>query len=362
MKKTLLTTTAIAVTGFAGAANAVDITNGDVTLSVGGFFNTTVAATSVDAAAGTDFDGVDVLTNSEIIFAPSMTLDNGITIGANVQLEGNTSGDQIDESYFIIRGDFGEVNIGSENSAGYKMTVAAPDVSHIYANSTSLTSFVPFSGATAGADIFRGTLGSTYIENARNNDAQRITYYTPRFGGLQLGVSYARDGGQGNGAVDNNTTLTDIVDIAANYGGSFGGVDLNASARYGTASAPGAGTDPEIWGAGLSIGFSGFTIGGSYAEQDDAGNQNGDSYDVGVSYATGDWSYSLTYFNGTNQDDTIGMAGVDEELEIIVAAARYTVNSNFSVSGFIADVDFQDPTPGQSVDGTVVGVSAGFSF
>ena len=73
-----------------------------------------------------DFDGVDVSTNTEIFFLPKIVLDNGIQIGANIQLEGETSGDQIDESYVQIKGSFGEVNIGSENSAGSRFAAPMP--------------------------------------------------------------------------------------------------------------------------------------------------------------------------------------------------------------------------------------------
>ena len=387
MKNTLLCTSALALTGFAGAANAAEVSAGAVNMGFSGYYTTGLAYASVDTGAnieaaagagGTDFDGIDVYTNAEIHFKPSITLDNGIKIGIDVQLESgsNTNGDQIDEAYMDISGDFGKVLIGSENSAGYKMTVAAPDVSHIFAQSSSLTAYVPYSGSISGvgvgADFFRGTLGSTYIENARNNDANRLTYFSPRFGGLQLGISYARDGGQTNGAVNNNTTLTDIVDIAANYGGSFGGVDIDASARYGTSSAPGVAPDPEVWGAGLAIGFSGFTIGGSFAEQNDAGTMDGRAYDIGMSYANGPMSYSLTYFEGKNIDNENAVAGAVynyEELKTIMLAAKYKVNSNFSVGAFIADTSFSEDlddtgnaTGGDDVDGTVLGVTASFSF
>ena len=220
--------------------------------------------------------------------------------------------------------------------------------------------------------MFRGTLGATYIENNRNNDANRLTYFSPRFGGLQLGLSYARDSGQTNGPVNNNTNVTDIVDIAANYSGSFGGMDLDGSLRWGQASAPGAAIDPEIWGAGLAVGFSGVTIGGSYAEQDGTLARDGSAYDLGISYANGPMSYSLTYFKGKNIDNeniTNGALYAYEELETWVLAAKYKVNSNFSVGAFIADTDFSEDiddsgnaTGGDDVDGTVFGVSASFSF
>ena len=363
MRNTLLCTTALTLTGLAGAANAAEVSAGAVNMGFSGYFTQGLGIASVDTGAGItargfggttpDYDGIDMYTNAEIHFKPSITLDNGIKIGVDVQLEAgsNTDGDQIDESYISISGDFGKVILGSENSAGYKMTVAAPDVSHIFAQSSTLTAFVPYSGsfgtgsisgsggfgtgtysgtaAFAGNDLFRGTLGTTYVENGRNNDANRLSYFSPRFGGLQLGISYARDAGQTSGPVNNNTTVTDILDIAANYGGSF-------------------------------------------AEQDGTVTQDGNAYDVGIGYANGPMSYSLTYFRGKNIDDENALVnGLNsyEELETIILAAKYTVNSNFSVGAFIADTDFTEDLDdfgvangGEDVSGTVLGVTASFSF
>ncbi len=375
MKNTLLCTTTLAMTGFSSMAFAAD---NAVDVKVGGFFNSILAFSSVDSPAGTDFDGADTFTNAEIIFKPSVTLDNGIKIGAEIQLEAGSDSDpdQIDESFISITGNFGQVLIGSENSAGYKLTKAAPDVSLIFANSSSLTAFVPFSGTAGGVntgdDFFRGTLGTTFLENGRNNDANRITYFTPNFSGFKAGISYARDGGEGNGPVNNNDAdiLTDIVDIGVSYDQSFGALDVGLSARYGIASSANpAEDDPEIWGGGINLGWNGFTIGGSYAEQDGTASDDGRSFDVGVGYAAGPWSYSLTYFNGENIDDeNVAIAG-REELDIVIAAATYTVNSSFKVSAFLANVDFTEQFNdagaaggSEDVEGTVLGLGAKFSF
>ncbi|MFK5997289.1 MAG: porin [Rhodobacterales bacterium] len=378
MKKTLLCTSALALTSITGAANAVPITAGAVTMNVSGYYTTTFAYVDVTgnnaALAGADFSGVDLFTNAEIWFKPSMTLDNGIKIAVDVQLEAgsNTNTDQIDESYMTISGNFGKVIIGSENSVGYKMTVAAPDVSPLYAQSSSLTGYVPYSAAGAGADLFRRTLGTTYIENNGNNDAQRISYFSPRFSGLQVGISYARDSGQVNGAVNNNAVITDIVDIAANYSGSFNGVDINASARYGTANAPAGAANPEIWGGGLTVGYAGFTLGGSYAEQNDSPTgggvpnfRDGNSYDIGLGYSNGPMTYSFTYFRGKNADNaaTNTTGFTSEELKTYVLAAKYKVADNFSVSAFAANTEFTSNNPAEgNIEGTVVGIGASFNF
>jgi len=189
MRKHLLRTSALALV----AANACTASAAEWEVKVGGYMEQFVAYANSDVSGGGDFDGIDSKQDSEIHFLPTITLDNGLTIGADVQLEGFTSSDQIDESSMFIDGSFGRVVLGSEASAGYLMFYAAPDVTFLNVNSGSTTAFIPYSGTTAGADIFLGTLGTTYLENVLNDNAQRFTYFTPRFGGFQLGVSYARD-------------------------------------------------------------------------------------------------------------------------------------------------------------------------
>src|SRR6056297_2598400 len=115
----------------------------------GGFFNTHVGIVDVSGngiAAGSDFDGVNIFMNREIIFSPSVTLDNGLTFGVNIQMEGD-NGMNIDESYMSISSDtFGRLDVGSENSAGYKMMTGAPSVHSMFINSPSSSAFIPFTG------------------------------------------------------------------------------------------------------------------------------------------------------------------------------------------------------------------------
>src|SRR6056297_4084757 len=164
-------------------------------LDWGGFANTHVGISSIDRnfASPIDNDGVNIFTNSEIIFSPNVTLDNGMTFGFNVQMEALNSGggaDGIDESYVTIESDtFGKVVLGSENSAGYALmgSVYTPGVSSMAINSRSTSAFVPFTGGIG----FRQAAASSLTEVAGNNDVQRITYFTPSFNGLTVGVSYA---------------------------------------------------------------------------------------------------------------------------------------------------------------------------
>jgi hypothetical protein len=389
MKKVLLSTTAVALVG----AIALPASAAEWNMRVGGYSEQYVAYADndIDNASG-DYNGIDQKSESEIWFLASITLDNGIKIGANVQLEGFSGSDQIDENHMFIKGSFGEVILGSENSAGYKMTYAAPDVTFLNVNSGSLSFFVPHSGTVGGvqlgSDVFRRTLGTTYLENSGNNDAQRFTYFTPRFSGLQVGVSYARDGQQDTNFqvddnVENDDFPTDIFDVGANYVNSFGDFDVAVSGRWGTGNDH-SGSDATIWSSGINLGYSGFTVGGSYAEQNGNSHRrrNGQSYDIGASYETGPWGVSVTYFHGENQDndthvinegtddeETVGLsAGTDEELTQIIGGVNYKVAKGVRLNAFVAYVDFDEDVSddgtgnGDDVEAFVVGTGIRLDF
>jgi hypothetical protein len=355
-----------------------------------------------------EFDGIDQKSEAEIHFLPSITLDNGLQIGADVQLEASGDPDTIDESYLFIDGEFGRVLLGSADSAGYLMHYGAPDVTFLNVNSGSMTLFVPFSGTVSGAlddtgtiadlqvgdDVFRGTLGSTYLENRGNSDAQRFTYFTPRFAGLQLGVSYARDGLEDNMAQLNldDDPLNNIVDVGANYVNTFGALDVVVSGRWGIASdsrsgVPGTdiGDHPQVWATGLNLGYAGVTIGGSFGEQNNAGVQDGRAWDAGISYTTGTWGVSFTYFNGENVDDeadtdgdgavgptdAVLVGGNDEQLKQYLLGVSYTLAEGVALNAFGAYVDFDEETGdfggpnvsnGDDVDAWVVGTGIKISF
>ena len=419
MKKLLLGTSAVALAGaFANSAHAVDWE-----VKVGGYMEQYAAWSSpeVDGFVDDDYDGIDNKGEAEIHFVPSITLDNGLKIGADVQLEGNTdTGDQIDESFLFLDGSFGRVLLGSENSAGYLMHYGAPDVTFLNVNSGSLTKFVPYSGAAIGEvgidtdgdtflgdvvelntgdDIFRGTLGATYLENGRNNDAQRFTYFTPRFAGFQVGVSYARDPRQDDQNQLNleveESGLANIFDVGANYVNSFGAFDIAVSGRYGIATNDEEASDvfddedafddnPQVWAAGLNVGFAGFTVGGSFGEQNGTFNDDGQGWDAGVSYETGPWGISFTYFQGRNDDDENIFLGADEELTQYLLGVSYTLAKGVALNAFGAYADFDEEVgdiqsadtdgddvddfftsvnpSGDDVDGWVVGTGIKISF
>ena len=386
MNKHLLSTSAIAL----GVAMAAPASAQQWDVSFGGFMSQHVGFADVDvdnAAGPVDLDGVDVHSATEIIFTPSVTLDNGLTFGVNVQLEGNTTGDTIDESYMEISGDHvGRIVIGSENSAGYLSMVAAPVVTSQWINSPSISQFIPFSGATGSAfpnvgrlqNGFRQALISSYTEVAGTGDLQRISYYTPDFNGLVVGVSYARDTSEdfgfnfsGAGFEENtNVVLGDIFDIGMNYSQTFGETSMTLSARYGTADNP-TGADPDTWAIGAQFGFQSITIGGSYAENDNPGPADSTGFTLGVSYdAPGPWAFALSTVQGEGDDADVaahGVVGAEEEYEAYKLGASRDLGPGVDWDIYLVHAEFSEDVgdgggAGDDVEGTILGTAINLSF
>ena len=363
MKRQLFTTTALVTAGV--LASSVAHAEEGITLGLGGYMNNYFGVLfdhNEDTAV--DRNATGLFSDGEIWFKGETTLDNGITFGANVQLEsfGNT-GDIIDEDFVYISGNFGRVNIGSENGAMYLMHYAAPYVG-VPINTGWVSTFIPADG-TSRVGAFRTPEVSTYIDVG--NDENVITYFSPRFSGFQVGVTYAPAVvGSANGKdfpveADNETEFNNGFSVGANFVESFEGFDIAVSGGYGRAEAPDAFNidDQEMWNAGINVGFAGFTVGGSYANRDDD-TMDGDSWQVGGTYATGPWSVGVTYFH-SDVDFLPGSAlEFNNESDVFQGGIGYSIGPGIdsSVNVMYADYD----TDGGDADGIVGIVGITYSF
>ena len=127
MKKVLLGTTALVAAGVL-AGGGVQAAEG-VKLGVGGYFNSAfgyVDEDDGDGESGHNHYSTALNQDNEIHFKGQATLENGITVGARVELEGFTSGDQVDERWVYFRGGFGELRYGDEDDARKLKSYAAP--------------------------------------------------------------------------------------------------------------------------------------------------------------------------------------------------------------------------------------------
>lgn len=383
---------------------AAPVAGAEWDIQLGAYLEQSIGYVSYDSATASNFDGIDSVGSGEFFFLPTVTLDNGIKFGAHIELDGHVgernAGAEVDEAFLFAKGSFGEILFGKSDTPGNHMGFGAPigfgPVTNFGGiNSGTLASFIPFSGVhnnrLVGDDLFRGTLGSTKVSNMGEQTQGRITYFTPRFSGFQLGLSYAHE--EANTAPNRQ----DFYDIGANYVNSFGDLDIGLSARWGIANnTADPNANPEYWGAGASLGYGGFTIGGSFAESNNSSNgiTDGEAYDLGISYQSGRYGYSFSYLQGRNVDNENAGFGAKERFEAFTVAMNYSLTGHterpagpprpgsgyethrglqngvgINLFGFASYVNFDEDvgdggigTPGDDVDGFVIGTGIRLSF
>lgn len=368
-RKLLLGTTAIVAGGVvvADMAEAAD----PLRLEIRGYRNEYFGVSSVesdvtdgaDTGNGENFGNTVLRSEGEVHFRGATTLDNGIEIGVQVELEAASSGDQIDENYVDISGGFGEFRIGSDDSAGQKVGVVSPGVGAPI-SSGWVTDFIP---APEGFEV--NSFGTTLSITADDNT---ITYFSPRFLGFQIGASYTPslgddngNGGEGNNAIVDDNVREHALSAGLNFSRSFNGIDVEAGAGIQHVDEPDedvAGReDIQIYNFGAAIGFGGFTVGGSIGVVDDqVGADDGHAWDAGVSYETGPWGVSaqvvLTEFEGDDPGNG------DDEAITFGGAVAYALGPGIKTDFTVIYADYDAENGGDDGDGiaAVLGLSVGF--
>jgi len=371
MKKLLYGTTALVAAGMvAGGAQAAD----KIKVGVGGYFFGYLVAVDQDdqaatgalgAAPGNNRRGHGITREGEIIFTGKTNLDNGIQFGVQVQLEAETCGDQIDESFMWMSGSFGRINLGSENSAAYLMGYGSLPASHWSAGVNSPGS--RFHNVGSNAAGFNTT-------NAQlTSDAEKITYFTPRMSGFQLGVSYsperAQDVASYSGPGGNATAgdQSEVVEIGANWTGKMGGTSVGVSGSWGEASeevSSAAGDDREEYTLGIKASMNNVSVGVRYNNDNqgtDGGNSDREAWQVGIRYKSGPWGMGLQIANN-EIGQGVGL-GVDEAQAIEIGGS-YSMGPGITMVGGVQvhDLSAGDGNPDSENDATVIFIGTFLGF
>ena len=315
----LLLSTALPLT----AAQAMPV----VGLSVGGQF--TQSVNIVDADNGRNADGdttTDTLEdevlaqNAEIHFKGKTSLPSGTEFGFRVELEAESrdDGDQIDEHYLYVKGDFGKLILGAENGVGHLMQVRAPRFVpglKAYDNSLTDAAIEKAYDIVLERNAIEDAHMSTKLEHI-SGDANKISYMTPKVGGLQVGVSFTpnnenRNGGENNAANVADAEQTDILELALRYSGKIGGVGyrFGYSSVEGETEGGGANEqDPESTSVGLQLSLGKYVFGGNMSEYENLGEVD-DNYADSESIET--VNYALKY--RLNKTTDLGISFTDGE-------------------------------------------------
>ncbi|MGE0745071.1 MAG: porin [Rhodospirillales bacterium] len=350
MKKQLLATTALVAAGLLTAAGTAEAQKAQAPkFEVKGFMEQTFgAAFGLEEGAIGRRVTFDQHNETEIHFIGSATLDNGITFRAVVELEGDGDGtpapftgagsgtDVIDESYLTIRGAFGQINLGSTDTAaslgttGYMGSWATQVGQNLTFDTGDWIPAPPGTRSTPDGPLLSSAL------RGFADDSENITYFTPRFFGFQFGASFIPNVEQ-----DLNTSIATSDSVyhngyafSLNFDQKFDQVGVGIATGFMHWSAPEASTNPDAkqFGLGARFDFMGFRLAGAYKKMWDyrdsfgastATSLDGRRWEIGLQYVFGPNAVSAVYGNG-KQERLIANTN-DEELDHIMVAYRRTL-------------------------------------
>jgi predicted porin len=282
--------------------------------------NTAGAITTAQGRQRTDFR-----TESEINLYVDGVAANGMRYGAMFELQmdnlttnaGSGTGVDYDELYGFVKGSWGEIRFGQEDSAASLLQIRRPATLWM-GDSDSWDEFV---------------VGSNYVMAGvgDGNDATKIIYLSPQFMGFDAGLSYAANRGEGEQTtVGNNVAafqrdrlgLENEISAALRYRGTFGPVGVGASfvaqfadpASQQANGTPIAAKDQNIttYAAGLLLRAYGFAVGGDYTWGNyrttpangsiAQGIDGSEQWAVGLTYTIGALSIGANYSQGTQDN------------------------------------------------------------
>ena len=323
-KKLLLGSTAI-VGAFALATPSLADT--EVTLSGQVEFGFSAA----DEETIDDGRGYFFFMDSETKIEAEGAADNGINYSAKVELEVDADGDggdvNSDETRLAFWGGFGRVELGREDGAADNMFVAGED----------------FQAGTGGIDGDPENLNFGQTSVTDSGDAAKITYFTPRVGGFQLGASFTPDTGDDESDSDDDGDIEEHFELGANFVTAAGGADITLTAVASIGDAEVGDDDLEDYGIGGGVEFGGLGIGAGYIFKEDL--NEGDAFTVGAQYGFGPANVSVGYSYADPDDD--------DESGVLAFSGDYGLFPGVTLKG---DLAFNDEDSDDDGGSTTAGV------
>jgi outer membrane protein OmpU len=277
---------------------------GGIEVVLGGTTEFGVQAGSKNTITGENDRKYTFFMDNELFIEANGATETGILYGSTLILElgtGGIDGDPhettIDEAALFFSGNFGRVELGRRDGAEQLMFVGAEE-------------------AQAGTGGIDGDIPNINFVEFENTDiAAKMTYFTPRVAGFQLGASFTPDY-EDNGGEDRfqgeDLEGENGVSPGINWVGVLGPLDLTISAvglfgkcesncDNGTDDGEGFQDEQKSWAVGALLGFGEFTFGAGYNRQDDFApeTQDNDIVSFGLMYGFEEADVSFGYtFNG----------------------------------------------------------------
>jgi outer membrane protein OmpU len=300
----------LAGSGAPGAAGEAEVRGGGaLELTVTGFVGVLAHGGALDEQReDPDYSrGLDFSNDTEVhVLARGRSEEHGLEYGATVEFEADTDETfNTDETWLFLNGGWGEVRFGDEDGP---------------ADASALGAYTIAAG-TGGIDgDVVDALAVDAVLPTNSDDATKIRYYTPSFGGFQFGLSYtpnADDGGATLAATD--AEFQGWVEAAAVHEGEVAGAETQASLVGGVGRVDDGGTDDDrlwTWYAGAAAYLPAVEVGAGYGQEDVGGERRGYA-NVGAGRKLGPVYASV---NHGRVLDTAGYAGVGRPWNLVFSA------------------------------------------
>jgi len=339
-----------------------------IDLSLGGYFwsafyildgDKTFAEQSVSGAI-VEANDMQLQEDAEIHFKAKTILNSGVEIGAQVQLEASSQSDQIDEHYVYIKGDWGKLIIGAEDSAADALQVYAPR----------------FLGWKTYDNRWKTWHRLSEYEDPRHDritgDANKLTYFTPRANGLQVGLSFTPDNENKTGKGTRLTSVAnaeqqDILSVGLNYKYKNENMSMRASLTGEQGDAGGRGAQERSeYALGLSITSGKFTIGGNYINREIKSEINTDKTDIETIHIGFGYQLTPSTMIGAgyhDQENKVTGGAEDSQTEIFMLGGHTKLAQGVKFTYSLEQVDYTsndpDKVPGET---TLVGIALLLDF
>ena len=349
LRSILRATTAVTAVGIAfplGAVAAEVKAGGALDLTISGFIR-------AEAGGGQQNDlqldndkarGLDFRNDSEVhVLAEGRSEETGLEYGATIKFEADTNETiNTDETWLFLKGGWGELRMGDqdgvvENSIVGGQTIAAG------------------TGGIDGSDFVILQVAGEAVFPTLTDTATKIEYYSPSYGGFNLGVSFTPtqsvvDSDDNNGdfiankSGDEAMEGENIVEGGIIYDGEFDDVTIQSSlvGLYGKLKNGGeeAFGSSDWWSAtyGATLEISGISLGASVGT-DHLGDQDHQFMTAGIGYSFGEVSTSITYgWVWDSNNDFSEANGVDKPRNLVFSAG-YDLAPGLALQGDVALFD-----------------------
>ncbi len=313
---------------------------------------------------GQDHDWYFGVDEAELQLNVSGTADNGLNYGFKIEINANTTDNTVvDEVRLQLSGGWGTLQMGDEDGAEdimnyggenlmgatggfdgdqddylYRAGGGVISASHASWTSTDGTKF--FQIELVGDDASMNLAAPSYASIAGDtSDQTKVSYFSPRFSGFQVGASITPTPNNGDDFKEDGD-WENHIGLGANYDNSFGDLRIRASAVYSGASSNDTKVeDVSAWSVGGIVGWGPFSLGANYTDNGESGRNlawdTGDyvssgmesSYwDVAASFETGPMYFSAGYFVGTTD-----WMDVESTYSHLALTADYTVAPGLGV-------------------------------